>query len=205
MSASGGAMILSREGMLCLFRAAEEQSGIFFRTVTADRAVRGGFPSIEGSLLSGGRFNIQGEFGALYLSSSAAGSLAEAANTAARAGFRHFKPQTTAALRFEEIRLLDLELPAVLARLGLKKSDLETDWLRENRAGRIAVSQLAGRLARECGFAGVRIRSRIQPDAFNLAVFLDRIEEGKVSVICSDRLPKGPRPGVPRRPVRKEG
>lgn len=191
MNTPGGRMILSREGMLELFRAAEGQSGDFFRTVTADRAVRGRFPSIAGSLTSGGRFNIQGEFGALYLSSSAAGSLAEAANTATRAGFLHFKPQTTVALRFEEIRLLDLERPDVLSRLGLRRSDLEADWLRDNRAGRISISQLTGRLARECGFAGVRIRSRIQTDAFNLAVFLDRIEEGKVSVICSDRLPKG--------------
>ena len=39
-------MTLSREGMLDLFRAAEEQSGIFFRTVTADRAVRGRFPYV---------------------------------------------------------------------------------------------------------------------------------------------------------------
>ena len=182
-----------REGMETLLRKVKPISIAYYRTVTADRAIIGRFPSIEGSIISGGRFNIPGQFGALYLSTNPQTALEEAIQTTRRAGFQEWKPKTIVEIKFQDILLLNLENRNNLEQIQIDSKELEIDWNEENKHGRIAPSQLVGKIARDCGFEAILVRSQLIREAYNVAVFLEKIPDGNIIITCEDRLPVGHR------------
>jgi len=172
-----------------IFRKIKPLSITYYRTVTADRAIQGIFPSLEGSISAGGRFNIPRKFGALYLSSTPQAALEEAIQTTCRVGFQKWKPKTIVEVKFQDIHILDLENRKNLEQIKVNREELEIDWNEENKYNRITTSQLIGKIARDCGFEAIRISSKLVDKAYNIAVFLDKISDRNVVITCEDRLP----------------
>lgn len=168
---------------------ARKVSGIYFRAITADRALKQTVLSIQGSLKTGGRFNTKNEFGALYVSERWETAVKESINTGKRVGFNEFVPKTLVAIKVDSLKVLDLDDVAVLEHLGIRYEDLKADWLDENRKGRIALTQSVGELAREAGFDAVAMKSQLDPKTINLAIFIDKVPESQIAVLHYEKLP----------------
>lgn len=181
--------------LLC---GARKVSGIYFRAITADRALKQSVLSIQGSLNTGGRFNIGREFdlpdikrafGALYVSERWETAVQEANNMGTRVGFSEFVPKTLVAIKVGPLKVLDLEDATVRERLGIRYEDLLVDWSNENKGKRIALTQSIGKLAREAGFDAVAMKSQLDPKTINLAIFIDKVPESQIAVLHYEKLP----------------
>jgi len=164
-------------------------SGIYFRAITADRALKQSVLSIQGSCITGGRFNIRNKFGALYVSGHWETAVKESINTGRRIGFKDFVPKTLVAIKVDALKILDLEDAVVCEQLGIRYEDLLLDWLNENKEERIALTQSIGALAREAGFDAVAMKSQLAPNTTNLAIFTDKIPESQITVVHHEKLP----------------
>ncbi len=181
--------MLSHEIVSELLVAATDEEGVFFRSLTADHGTQSEVLSMAGSISTGGRFNIRGEFGALYVASDPHVAFDESVHNNREIGWLAYKPKTIVGIKFHPLTTLDLDDEQIRKRLGIKTSDLKVDWYGENESGKIVTTQLLGRIAREVGFEAIKIRS-LRGEATNLAVFLDKVPEWEVSVVHIDRLPK---------------
>ena len=182
------AHMISPEIVSRLLAKATSEKGVFFRSLTADYATQSEVLSLEGSVNSGGRFNIRNEFGALYVASDAHIAFDESVYTNQRTGWLRYKPKTIVGIEFQPLATLDLDDERIRSRLGVRESDLSVDYFRKNESGDIVITQILGRIAREVGFEAIRMHS-LRGKATNLAVFLDKVPEWKVKVIHIDRLP----------------
>ncbi len=116
---------------------------------------------MEGALLSGGRYNAAGEFGALYLSETPQVCAAELARRPATP-----RDYIVASIRVTLGRICDLTDDGLLADLGLTSSQLKADdW---------TDTQVLGKLAREAGFEAILVPSAAG-DFNNLVIFMDRL------------------------------
>lgn len=123
--------------------------------------------SDQGALEHGGRYNPRREFGALYLSESAAACRAEMQR---RPGVRVRYWEARITVRV--IRALDLTDPAVQATLGLLQEDLVSDdW---------ALTQDVGRAARRAGFDALIVPSAAGNHR-NLVVFKDLLSDDETA------------------------
>jgi len=142
------------------------EAGLWFRIVP--RVYRDQIDSDEGSKRRGGRYNPPGEFGALYLSASSEGCLAELAT---RTDTPPELSEGTIEVRLD--RVCDLADPATRDALGVSPADLSgPDW---------TVTQQLGRAIRDAGFQGIRVPSAAGPH-INLVVFKDRATPDAVAV-----------------------
>ena len=130
--------------------------------------------TMEGALLSGGRYNAAEEFGALYLSETPEGCAAEMAR-------RPAAPQDyiVGSIRVTLGRICDLTDEGLLADLGLTSNQLKVnDW---------TDMQVLGKLVREAGFEAILVPSAAG-DFNNLVIFMDRLS-GKSEVALEDTRP----------------
>ena len=138
-------------------RAPTVLSGTFYRhTSPAFEPLSG-----EGALRAGGRWNVQGDFGAVYLADSPQGAVAEFLRMASLAGLipDAFLPRLLHSIEVNYVRVLDLTDAAVLSALHVRVDDV----LADDRA----LSQAIAAAARESGLDGV-----IAPAATGVGVTL---------------------------------
>jgi RES domain-containing protein len=172
--------------LLC---AAKKVSGMYFRAITADRALKRSVLSIQGSFITGGRFNIRNKFGALYVSEHWETAIKESINTGKRIGFNEFVPKTLVAIKVDSLKVLDLDDATVREHLGIRCKDVQIDWMNENRKDRVALTQSIGELGREAGFDAVAMKSQLDPKTTNLAIFIDKVPESQITVLHYEKLP----------------
>lgn len=131
-----------------------------------------GLGLLEGSCQAGGRFNPQGEFGALYLSLELDTARAELKRRAARSGvpLEDLLPRVLLAVVVELGRVLDLRDPEERARWGLEEESLSGDDH--------GPCQEVGRAARREGYEAILYPSAARARGMNLVVFLDRLHPG---------------------------
>ncbi|MBV9852223.1 MAG: RES family NAD+ phosphorylase [Armatimonadetes bacterium] len=168
-------------------------AGICFRNVSQQFANRHDILSARGSAIAGGRFNFRGTFEVLYLSCDVHTCLEETTKAFQRDGFDVAKtlPRTIIGVEVAVSRVLDLTDPTVRRRLGITRASLTgTDWLYDQEVlGREAVTQEAGRLAREAGFEAILTPSAVSRIGRNLDVFPDRLLSGSLCwVVNAERL-----------------
>lgn len=127
--------------------------------------------TLEANRDAGGRFHIQGQFGAVYVAADRATALAELDHRATRAGLTRAEllPRLLLTLELGARRILDLNDPEVQQAWGLTPSDLASDDYTR--------CQEVARAARDDGFEAIRFPSA-RSAGENYAVFLDRLAPG---------------------------
>lgn len=114
---------------------------------------------MDGALIYGGRYNNAAEFGALYLSKTKKGCVAEITRRPA-----HPTKYVIGKIKVTLGKVCDLTNPELLKRLKLTKKKLtEDDW---------AETQALGKLIREAGFEGIIVPSAAG-NFNNLVIFVD--------------------------------
>lgn len=144
----------------------------WYRTVFRTR--RSSILTMDGALLSGGRYNAAEEFGALYLSESPEGCAAELARRpAAPHGY------ILGSIKVTLGKICDLTDEGLLADLGLTANQLKADdW---------TDTQVLGALIREAGFEAIVVPSAAG-EFNNLVIFTDRLSE-KSEIVLEDTRP----------------
>jgi RES domain-containing protein len=118
---------------------------------------------MDGAFRWGGRYNTQGEFGALYLSKTQKGCAAEMTSRPA-----HPPDYIVGKIQVKLGKVCDLTDPELLKKLGLSRKQLTAiDW---------AETQALGDIIRDAdaGFEGIIVPSAAG-DFNNLVVFVDRM------------------------------
>jgi RES domain-containing protein len=148
------------------------QGTCWFRVVFRTR--RKSILSTDGAFLYGGRYNPAEVFGALYLSESSEGCLAELRRRPAAP-----RDCLIGRIRINVGRVFDLTDPDVLEQLGIDRDDLCGDeW---------ELTQELGECIREAGFEGVLVPSAAGPYR-NLVLFPDRFS-GDSTIVLQDIRP----------------
>jgi RES domain-containing protein len=127
----------------------------------------------EGAKKIGGRYNVAGSFGALYLSDRPDTVVHEVHQRLNVGKFSNavLAPFLLLSFSFQLSKVLDLRNPKVVAALKLGSNDLDQNWKDLNRKGKLANTQ---RLAMYCyglGFEGIVVPSVRLPSTYNLVIF----------------------------------
>lgn len=117
------------------------------------------------------RFNVRGEFGAIYVSDTVETSLRELDHWAAKAGLtrKELLPRVMLTLELVAEQVLDLTDPDTADAWGLTPSSLESDDY--------ADCQEVAQAARNSAYEAILYPSA-RADGENFAVFLDRLKPG---------------------------
>ncbi len=117
------------------------------------------------------------------------------------AHFRHYglpiesaMPRVTVSVRVRLARLLDLTDGPTRSVLRVSERRLlDEPWREEQAAGREALTQALGRLARELGWEGLLVPSAARRDGVILILFPDNLARGsEIEIVNVDDLPKPP-------------
>jgi len=135
------------------------RGAIWYRAVVPSRKKT--ILAMDGALIYGGRYNIAGEFGALYLSRTAKGCAAEVTRRPA-----HPSKYVVGKIKVTLGKVCDLTDPVLLKKLKINKTRLTADDWDETQA--------LGNLIREAGFEGMIVPSAAG-NFNNLVVFKDKL------------------------------
>jgi RES domain-containing protein len=87
-------------------------------------------------------------------------------------------------------QILDLSDRRIRQLLGLSQNQLVTEpWRALQHAGREALTQAIGRLARKAGLEGLLTPSAARPRGMNLVLFRDRVSENQLSIVHPEKFP----------------
>src|SRR5215472_6524796 len=128
----------------------EPRRGLAFRLILARYAATA--LSSIGSLRAGGRYNVRGEFEALYLASSLVTALREVEALVATAeGLRGVRgpPRILLSIDYEPQAVVDLTEPSAQQLLGSSLAELSAPWRTLNAAGTTGPTQLLGSVVHE--------------------------------------------------------
>jgi RES domain-containing protein len=146
-----------------------------------------------GSLIAGGRWNVQSLMTAVYFSGDDLTVAAEADAKARRFGWNtsSLKPQTRFAANLQLNQILDLTAPSTLKALKLTKKTLtDCDWEADKVKGVEALTQAVARAAFELMLEAIVAPSARNPSGKNIIVFPSNLQkESVVDVIQADQIP----------------
>lgn len=134
-----------------------------------------------GSVLTGGRWNVQNLIPAMNFGTTAEVTAAEADAKAIRNGWPpgSFSPQTRVGFRLDLRAVLDLTDAKVLAAFGHTEAELITcNWESEQVAGREALTQALGRAAFETYAEGLIVPSARLRGGINIVAFPANLQAG---------------------------
>ena len=167
---------------------ADPLQGLAFRLILARYAATA--LSSIGSLRAGGRYNMRGEFEALYLASSPVTALREVeALVATTEGLRGVKgpPRILLSIDYELEAVVDLTQPTAQQLLGSSLAELSAPWRTLNAAGTIAPTQLLGSVVHELAvIEALRVPSARDPSTDNVVIFPDRLRSTSTVRVFDD-------------------
>jgi RES domain-containing protein len=182
--------MLPRDALVVAVRqlAPHPLRGLAFRLILARYAATA--LSSIGSLRTGGRYNMRGEFEALYLASSPVTALREVeALVETVEGLRGVKgpPRILLSVEYELQAVVDLTDPAVLDVLSTNLAELCAPWRALNAASRAAPTQLLGNVVHELSvIEALRVPSARDPSTDNLVIFPDRLRSSSTVRVFDD-------------------
>lgn len=152
-------------------------TGLYFRLVFLKR--KNEILATQGSFTYGGRYNPEGEFGALYL-----GESAEVCRAERKKQTKDFflEAQILGKIKVSYKKVLDLTDPGTLKKLGIKKEEI----LGEEKDGGWNLTWEIARLAYQCGIEAILAPS-ITGTGNNLIVFDKHLESGKIKLVAKQR------------------
>jgi filamentous hemagglutinin len=161
-------------------------SGVVYRSATPRHANKDDILTGMGSRSAGARWNPPRGFPTVYASLDPHTALDEVL-----AHFRHYgfpiesaMPRVTVSVRLG--RVLDLtDGPTRSALCVSARRMLEEPWREEQAAGREALTQAIGRLARELGWEGLLVPSAARRGGVNLILFPDKLDRGSTLEIVN--------------------
>jgi len=152
-------------------------AGIYFRLVSPKRVDE--ILSTQGSFAYGGRYNPDGEFGALYL-----GETKELCKRERQTKSKNslLVSQIMGKIKVSYGKILDLTDPETLKKLKIKKAEL----LLEEKDGGWVLTWTIARLAYQLGFEGI-LSPSITGTENNLIIFDKCVDNKKVKVISKSK------------------
>lgn len=173
-----------------LSREAAPFAGVVFRSVSPrfaeDPDILGGV----GAQRCGGRWNPPQVMPAVYASLTPEAALAETTESLRRAGIppEFALPRVFVALRVRLPRVLHLTDGALRRRLRVSRRRMvQTNWRREQDAGREALTQALGRAAFVVGLEGLVVPSAATRRGENLVAFPGRLRGDGLRVLRGGR------------------
>ena len=164
------------------------RQGLAFRFILA-RYAAAALSSI-GSLRAGGRYNMRGEFEALYLASSPVTALREVEVLVETAdGLRDVKgpPRILLSIEYDLQAVADLTDSAIQDRLGTSLPELCAPWRALNAAGLPAATQVLGNVVHDLAvIEALRVPSARDPSIDNLVIFPDRLRSTSMVRVFDD-------------------
>jgi RES domain-containing protein len=164
------------------------RQGVAFRLILARYAATA--LSSIGSLRAGGRYNMRGEFEALYLTSSPVTALREVeALVETDAGLQGVKgpPRILLSIEYDLQAVVDLTESAVQHALATSLAELCAPWRSLNAAGLLAPTQTLGSVVHELGgLEALRVPSARDPSTDNLIIFPDRLRSPSTVRVFDD-------------------
>jgi RES domain-containing protein len=164
------------------------RQGLAFRLILARYAATA--LSSIGSLRAGGRYNMRGEFEALYLASSPVTALREVEALVETAeGLRGVKgpPRILLSVEYELQAVVDLTDSAVRDMLSTNLVELCAPWRALNAAGLSAPTQLLGGVVHELAvIEALRVLSARDPATDNLVIFPARVRSSSTVRVFDD-------------------
>lgn len=146
-----------------------------------------------GAVLTGGRWNVQHLFPALYGSLDPVTLAAEANYKGRLYGWAEgdFLPQTKIGMRWKLQRVLLLNDAAVLQVFGVSEAELvQCDWAAEQKAGREALTQALARAAFEHLAEGLLVPSARQAGGLNVVYFpTHRLPGSEIETLGAATIP----------------
>jgi RES domain-containing protein len=166
-------------------------SGDLFRATGQDYANERDVVTGEGSRKAGARYNGKGFCRALYNALDMATAIAETLAYSRQQGIPDADalPLTLVSFRALHVRALDLTSGEVRQALGISKERLLQPWRPDQHAGREALTQALGRLARAAGMQGILYDSAHVPGGRNMVLFPDLLRPGQLKLVNKDKLP----------------
>lgn len=160
-------------------------SGIAYRFASRRYADVTRFTDGEGARRYGGRFTPVGSARTLYLATDPQTATAELMSWYEYYAVPHtaFKPRLLAAVDVRTSCVLDLTADAGLSALALTRQHLVEDWRQIADSGRVASTQLFGRIVYEAGFEGILYPSARKAEGMNLALFPDNFRSGAQTIM----------------------
>lgn len=172
-----------------LIPAAINFEGIGYRSVSQRFATKHDIASVRGSIIAGGRYNLKGTFGVLYLSTDIHTCIEEVTRATQRREFEVAEglPRTVIGIELKLARVLDLTDPKILRRIGIGQRVLKNvDWLHiQNSRGEEAITQTIARYARDAGFEGLLVPSAVCGGK-NIDIFIDRLDSSSLLLPIND-------------------
>ncbi|MBL7072535.1 MAG: RES family NAD+ phosphorylase [Candidatus Omnitrophica bacterium] len=147
--------------------------GVYFRLVSPKRVDE--ILSTQGSFAYGGRYNPDGEFGALYLGETEKLCKAERQTKSKNS---LLISQIMGKIKVSYGKILDLTDPETLKKLKIKKAEL----LSEEKDGGWVLTWAIARLAYQLGFEGI-LSPSITGTENNLVIFDKYVDSKKVKII----------------------
>lgn len=160
-----------------IYKNAPGFSGICYRGVWKEYADQHSVIQASGSFIAGGRYNVEADFGVLYLSCDPKTCIEEAVRSI------HIYPNEMAGklprmilgLKVELSKVLKLSKESVLGHTNLRKMDLlDLDWVDKKDKGEEIITQTVGRIARDTKFEAILVPSA-RRDGCNLNIFPDNL------------------------------
>jgi RES domain-containing protein len=166
----------------------QAQRGLAFRLILARYAATA--LSSIGSVRAGGRYNMRGEFEALYLASSPVTALREVEALVETAeGLRGVKgpPRILLSVEYDLQAVVDLTEPAIQDVLDTNLAELCAPWRALNAAGLSAPTQLLGSVVHELSaIEALRVPSARDPSTDNLVVLPNRLHSSSTLRVFDD-------------------
>lgn len=171
-------------------------SGVVYRSVTPRYANKDDLLTGMGSCSAGARWNPPRSFPAVYASLDPHTALDEVL-----AHFLHYgipiesaMPRVMVSIRVRLGRVLDLtDGPTRSALRVSARRMLDERWREERAAGREALTQAIGRLAREVGWEGIVVPSAARRGEVNLVLFPDNLDRrSTLEIVNVGELPSRP-------------
>jgi RES domain-containing protein len=147
---------------------------------------------VRGGRKAGGRYNGKGSCRALYNALDVATATHESLAYSRQQGIPDAEalPLTFVSLRALDLRVLDLTDGKVRHALGISKKRLRQPWRPDQHAGREALTQAVGRLARAAGIQAILYDSAQVHGGRNLVLFPDLLQPGQLELVNQEKLPR---------------